>query len=460
MAARYRQLKEEEAIPLLQTAAHILPEWGTKGVDETKVNKVTTSVKKQLRRIRESMSKIVEGWRKQEKQVCGRVKNREDEISRVRGVMAAWDTGTREQQRKRQERMSFVVGHEVWGGRWYVDEVYTAKGWRGRGVARAMMGRLTGGKQMELMVRRRDRKGEEAEAEPWKAYEKMGMKTGRLGAAGEMGYAGVKGCQYMRGTIPSRNKQEEEEAWGKVAMTDMIYKGEIEGGMGRDIRGMIMRAHGIGEVDARHNVEGGKRRCIMVVHATKEPGERGEEEEEERRGEGNEREGEVGRRGGEEGRREEGEADEEGAEGWTVVKRRRGRQERANERAQEERHGGGGQQRAGNRMHGERAVAREEEQSETSHRYNTVETQEPGGIRRIVEADGTEGDEDDEEGTQMLRRWMQEVEQRRRMGKGSRQSREAQQTSSMATPARHGTGSQRADPGGSSHDGTEARKGS
>ena len=32
---------------------------------------------------------------------------------RVRGVMAAWDTGTREQQRERRGRVSFVVGHEV-----------------------------------------------------------------------------------------------------------------------------------------------------------------------------------------------------------------------------------------------------------------------------------------------------------------------------------------------------------
>ena len=69
-----------------------------------------------------------------------------------------------------------MIGHAVWGGRWYIDEVYTAKGWRGRGVARALMGRMTGGRQIELMVRRRDRKGDEAETEPWKAYERnMGV---------------------------------------------------------------------------------------------------------------------------------------------------------------------------------------------------------------------------------------------------------------------------------------------
>ena len=43
-----------------------------------------------------------------------------------------------------RENLSFVVSHSVTGGT-YVDEVFTSKGWRGKGVAEGMLQRVVGG---------------------------------------------------------------------------------------------------------------------------------------------------------------------------------------------------------------------------------------------------------------------------------------------------------------------------
>ena len=129
-----------------------------------------------------------------------RVRAREDDIEWVGRLFKGWKRVQVAAAGLRwRENLSFVVSHSVAGGV-YVDEVFTSKGWRGKGVAEGMLQRAVGGAHAELMVREEGRKGEEADGEPWRAYERMGLVRGVLGAAGDT-YGAVEGCRYMKGRL-------------------------------------------------------------------------------------------------------------------------------------------------------------------------------------------------------------------------------------------------------------------
>ena len=284
---------------------------------------------------------------------------------------------------------------------------------------------------MELMVRRRERRGEEAEGEPWKAYKKMGMTEGRLGARGEMGYEGVKGCSYMRGAVARRTVEEEREAWGRAAVTDMVYIGHIEGRVEGDIRDVVMRAHGLSDEAVRRSIEGGRRRYVMVIHDTAKP--RGSECEEERSdGEGGVGHEEGGRDGEDRGRHDgEGmgyrEDSGEGTGGWRVVTGRRGGKQTGTGRGTESStRDGGGVHAVNERAVGE-TMERGTDRDEAGQHSTTDNTSTPARRARRTEEEEEDTDGEDEEGNAMLRRWMREMQQRGRRGKDGGAPQDTQQ---------------------------------
>ena len=140
-----------------------------------------------------------------------------------------------------------------------MDEVFTSKGWRGKGVAEGMLQRAVGGAHVELMVREEDRKGEEADGEPWRAYERMGLVRGVLGAAGDT-YGAVEGCRYMKGRLRAgagTSKGRMLSELGKV--TEVVGWENLTAAMGDAMEWLVCRAHGVDAADAQESIRGRRR---------------------------------------------------------------------------------------------------------------------------------------------------------------------------------------------------------